>query len=390
MDRSLSPDEAPFRLEVVTDPGAIGDAWRALEAEAETVPFETHAWVATWIAAGALGPGVRPLILVGRRGDRLDLVLPLALDRVGPIRIARRLSGSHAGELRGLVRPGAAPDTASLAAALRALGRSEGVDAFVFEAVPAGLAPCLEGVGSARPSLDDAHAFRLDASFERLLAARNAGHKRKKLKQKEKILASAGDYRVTRAGTADEVEATLAAFFAQKGAALAARGSDDPFAASGVREAFRRMALAALGTDEPLLELTRLEAGGAIRAVIGASIRGGTLHALFASHAADDLARASPGETLFFRHIEAACGRGLAVYDMGQGRERYKESWCDETRRLVDVRLAVTALGRAAVALETAREVVKAAIRRDQRIWPLVRKWRARLAGRRAGAVESD
>ncbi|MDK9697148.1 MAG: GNAT family N-acetyltransferase, partial [Siculibacillus sp.] len=356
--------------------------------------FQTFDWTRTWIAAGALPAGTRPLILRGRRGEVTEFLLPLVVEPAGPLRLARRLGGSHASYFVGVRRAlAAAPTPDELRAALVAVGRAEGIDAFVFEAVPArwdGAAdPFVEGL-DARPSLDDGHAFRLGSSFEALLAGRNAGHKRKKTKAKEKLLEAAGGYRISVAVAPDEVEATLAAFFAQKGASLAARGIADPFAPPPVREAFRRLALASLGTEEPLLELTRLEAGGAVRAVIGASIRGGRLFALFASHTDDELARASPGETLFFRHIEAASRRGLAVYDMGVGAERYKASWCDERVELRDLQLPVTVAGRLLLALAGLVGRAKAAIRRNERAWTVVVRLRAALSGRTVAANEDE
>jgi CelD/BcsL family acetyltransferase involved in cellulose biosynthesis len=383
---SADPPRAGLVIDAVADPAVLAEDWRRLERDGVVSPFQSYDWVAAWIEAGALPAASRVLVIRGRRGAVTEFLLPVVVDRVGPLALARRLGGSHASYVLGAWRDlSAGIPPQAIRDGFAALARSEGIDAFALDAVPVawnGVAVPLAAALPARPSLDDAHAVRLDPSFETLVAARNAGHKRKKLKSKEKMLRAAGDYRITTAATAEEVEATLAAFFAQKAAALAARGIDDPFAAAPVREVWRRLALASLGSDAPLLELTRLEAGGAIRAVIGASIRDDRLYALFASFADDELTRASPGETLFFRHIEAACGRGLAVYDMGVGSERYKASWCDERIALVDLRLATSTAGRAFLGLTGLVERSKAAIRRDRRLWPLVARTRAWLVGR--------
>ncbi|WP_333824239.1 GNAT family N-acetyltransferase [Pinisolibacter sp.] len=384
---SIEP-RAPLVLDAVADPAAVADAWREIETGGGVLPFQAYDWVEAWIAAGATPPGSRPLVIRGRRGGTTEFLLPLVIERVGPVTVARRLAGSHAGYVLGAWRDLAAEiPPAEIRTGLLAVGRAAGVDAFVLDAVPTvwdGVANPLVAALPHAPSLDDGHVFRLGPSFDALLAGRNAGHKRKKVKAKEKLLVAAGDYRVSIAATSAEVEATLAAFFDQKSASLAARGIADPFAPTAVRDAFRRLAHTSLGSAAPLVELTRLEAGGKIRAVIGASIRGGRLYALFASFAEDELARASPGETLFFRHIEEACRRGLAVYDMGPGRERYKASWCDETVELVDLRLPVTLAGHLFLAVATAVGRAKAAIRRNERAWAFVAGWRARLAGRGA------
>ena len=374
-------------FDAVDDPAAVAEVWRELERNGCVMPFQSYDWVTTWLAVGASPAGARPMVIRARRDGVTEWLLPIVVERLGPVAIARRLGASHASYVLGAWRDlaaGLAPQ--EIRAGLLALARREGIDAFALDAVPVdwdGIAVPLAAALPRRPSLDDGHALRLTTSFEALLAGRNAGHKRKKLKVKERMLEAAGGYRISTAATAAEIEATLAAFFAQKAASLAARGTADPFAAPAVRDFWRRLAVASCGAARPIFELTRLEAGGAIRAVIGAAFGGGRLFALFASFADDELTRASPGETLFFRHIEASCRRGLAVYDMGVGSERYKAGWCDERVPLVDLRLAVTPAGRIVLALTGLRDRAKAAIRRDRRLWPLVRRLRARLAGHR-------
>lgn len=392
-----SPPEGPAEpliLDAIGAPAAVAGVWSAFAVGGRSVPFQGRDWVGAWIGAGAQPEGARLLVIRGRRGGATEFLLPLSVERVGPLRIARRLGGSHASYVLGLWRAEAEPIApGALRDGLLAIGRAEGIDGYALDAVPVeweGWANPLAAALPHRPSLDDGHFLRLPASFDALLAARNAGHKRKKVRAKEKLLQAAGDYRISTAASVSEIEATLAAFFAQKSAALGARGIADPFAAPAVRAFYRRLAIDSLGAPEPLLELTRLEAGGAIRAVIGSSLRGGRLYALFASFAQHELTRASPGETLFFRHIEAACGRGIAVYDMGVGSERYKASWCDERVPLVDLRLPVTLAGRLHGAATAAIGGAKAAIRRDERIWPLVKRLRARLGGRARGERETE
>ena len=383
----------PLVVDAVADPATLEATWRDLEHHGVVLPFQSFDWVSAWIAAGAGPPGARFVVIRGRRGDTTDFLLPLSVERSGPVTVARRLAGSHASYVLGARRDLASGTAAEIREALLAVARRVGIDVFALDGVPAawdGRPDPLVAAFTAAPSLDDGHAVRLAPNFEALLAGRNAAHKRKKVKAKERLLEAAGGYRVAVASTPAEAEATLAAFFAQKAAALAARGIADPFAAPAVRDFYRRLAVASLGAAEPVLELTRLEAGGAIRAVIGASIRGGRLFALFTSFADDELTRASPGETLFFRHIEAACRRGLAVYDFGIGGERYKASWCDERIALVDLRLPVTAFGRLHVAVTGLVGRLKAVIRRDDRLWAMVRLLRRRFAGRGPSEAGGD
>jgi CelD/BcsL family acetyltransferase involved in cellulose biosynthesis len=384
---SVSLDDAGRPTwDVLDDPHALAPAWRALETDGVTTPFQNFAWVSTWTAARA-GTGEVALV-VARRGDRLDAVLPFEIRRIGPLRIAHWLSGRHAGYNFGLWRRDAVPAPADIVAGLERIGRARGIDLFVLENMPLvwdGMANPLAGALRTHSALDDGHHLHLAPTFDALLAGRNAGHKRKKIRAKEKMLAAAGDYRIVTASSDDEAKTALAAFFAQKADSLSRLGIADPFAPGTVRAFYTALATG----ERPVLEVTRLEAGGAIRAVLGSIVGGTTSHQLFVSTARDEMARASPGETLFHRHIEAACARGLALYDMGMGAERYKASWCDRTTPLVTALHAVTPLGRAYGWAFALQGRLKARIRRDEKLWARVRGLRARVIGRRVGGDEA-
>ena len=380
-------DGAPT-LRVARDIAEIAAAWAALEREGVTVPFQSFAFVSTWIASGA-GVG-RPLLVTGWTGDRLDFVWPLEVTRRAGLATARWIGGSHASYGFGVWRREAVPTGETIARLMARLGREQGIDLFVLDAMPRlweGQDLPFAAAVCCRAALDDGHRFRLMPRFDDLIAARNGGHKRKKIKQKEKLLHAAGGYAITRAEGEAEIRATLRAFFAQKAASLAAQGIGDPFAEPAVRAFYEALALGA-GGEAPLLELTRLSAGGEIRAVLGSISWGDTSHQLFASAARDDLSRASPGETLFFRHIEAACGRGFALYDMGIGSERYKASWCDEVVPLVSAIVPVGIKGRIIGALIGALGRLKARVRRDAALWAKVKALRARVMGRGVEAPE--
>ena len=195
---SVAP--VPRSIEVIADPTAIAAAYGELSRVGVTTPFQTRDWVAAWVAAGAVEG--EAAIVTGWSGERLDFVLPFEILRVGAVAVARWMSGSHAGYNFGLWRREAVPDAGELAALFDTVGRRQRIDVFALDNMPRvwdGLAnPIAEAFG-ATAALDDGHRFRLPARFDELIARRNAGHKRKKLKQKEKLLTAAGDYRIGRA-----------------------------------------------------------------------------------------------------------------------------------------------------------------------------------------------
>lgn len=366
--------------DVVVDPRAIEPAWRALEASGAATSFQGFDWVSAWVSARASSDDV--LLVVARHGDRLDAVLPFEVRHRGPVRIARWLGGRHASYNFGLWRRDAIPASADIVAALDRIGRAWRIDLFQLDNMPlawGGVDNPLTAILPTRAALDDGHFFHLAPTFDALIAGRNAGHKRKKVRAKEKILTAAGGYRIATATTDDEARAALAAFFTQKAESLSRLGIADPFASPTVKAFYDALATG----ERRRLEVTWLEAGGAIRAVLGSIVEGPVSHQLFVSTARDEMARASPGETLFYRHIEAACARGLGIYDMGMGSERYKASWCDETVALACAMHAVTPLGRAIGWAIDLAERAKARLRRDEKLWARVRNLRARLIGHR-------
>ncbi|MDK9698057.1 MAG: hypothetical protein OEL76_16910, partial [Siculibacillus sp.] len=70
----------PLVVDAVADPAEVEAAWRALERDGSVPPFQTFDWTRTWIAAGALPAGTRPLILRGRRGEVTEFLLPLVVE----------------------------------------------------------------------------------------------------------------------------------------------------------------------------------------------------------------------------------------------------------------------------------------------------------------------
>ncbi|MBN8998240.1 MAG: hypothetical protein J0H54_02325, partial [Rhizobiales bacterium] len=140
-------DSAPAILdhsisaEIVAAAAAIEGEWRALADRAKVPVYQRYDWVDAFLRTVAAAQGIAPAILRIRVGGRTAAILPLGIERRGPLRIARMLGGGHANIRMPIVDPDAAnalADPAQLAevviAALRHAGRR--VDLLDLDALP--------------------------------------------------------------------------------------------------------------------------------------------------------------------------------------------------------------------------------------------------------------
>ncbi len=87
-------DAPRTHVSVVRDVGAVAALWDRLSARGVGSPFQTRAFVEAWFAH--LGRRAEPLIVTGETEWGEGFVLPLAVRRLGPARIAAFPGDSHA------------------------------------------------------------------------------------------------------------------------------------------------------------------------------------------------------------------------------------------------------------------------------------------------------
>ena len=63
--------------------------WRAFEQVTDCTPFQTFTWLSAWDRHIGQPHGIRPAVVIGRRGGEIVFLLPLAVE---PGRSARRLT----------------------------------------------------------------------------------------------------------------------------------------------------------------------------------------------------------------------------------------------------------------------------------------------------------
>src|SRR3954470_12380926 len=76
-------DPAHLSLSVHDSLAAIEQEWRRFEQTADCTPFQTFDWLSPWQRHIGKLNGVTPAIVIARRGDDIQMLLPLAVRR-GP------------------------------------------------------------------------------------------------------------------------------------------------------------------------------------------------------------------------------------------------------------------------------------------------------------------
>ena len=355
------PEDAPAalaRVETFERPWPALRAWREIEAFGTGSAYQTLGFVLPWYEHLAQNSGATPLVVVGYDAqERPAIVLPLAVKRRGPARLAMFAGGKHSNLNLPLMRPGFSLTPDAARGLLLSAARACSVDCFVLLNQPrgwGGVANPLATPGS-HPSPSFAYGATIGADAEAFLKRIDSASTRKKLRAKERKLAELGPLTYERATDVDRAHTILEAFVDQKTLRFSQKNRDPGFAHVAVR-AFLDAMSSGRGSGAISLEFYALSVGDRVVATYGGLPRGRAWHGMINSFNIDpQIARSSPAE-LLLRHIVRDLGsRGFERFDLGIGESRYKNAICNEEIALADLVLPATALGAAWAPIERCR-----------------------------------
>lgn len=378
---------AEVTLEIVQGLDAIEASWRALEADAVMTPYARFDWVAAY--QGCLSDSERNTRVAVVRSAAGDIValMPFQVEHRFGLRIAATIGSKHANYNLPVMRPGFAAGLNSDAARrlLLQAGRALEVDMIAISSAPVAWNgwpnPFAEG---GRPSASDAWALRLGPDGEEVLARSMSGDARKKMRNKARRLADAGEVRLLRASSETDVGRVLEAYLQQKQRRLDEQGITDPFADPGIRAFLYAASASRLAEGCPPIELYALLVDEQPVAVLGGASDGRRFSGMIVSFQAGPLDKFSPGEMLVTKVVKDLCERGFMWFDLGVGEARYKRSICDEVEALVDVLVPLTLRGRTATLARAALLGAKRRVKASPRAMSLVRRVQ-KLAARTRG-----
>ncbi len=321
--------------------------WQALYRDADAAPFLAWEWLSAW--QQWLNGARSPYLLCARAGGRLVGLLALGVETVPvwglptPLRKLSLLGAGFGGAdyLDVLALPAFAADVAD--AFFEHLERVARFDLFELDGLAADsptltrLAQRFEQAGNLRYRVEPRYTcpqIKLHGDWPALLKQSKRGDNfKRRLRQARNYNGFA--YRsITQPA---EVDAALERFLALHEPRWAEQGGSD-FSGHDALRAFhhdlvQRLAQAGLLRFEELW----LE-GNCVASIYG--LDDGKQFCYYNS--GYDLAwkHASPGLVLLGLSIEAACGRGLKLYDFLRGDEGYKFDWANSTRATLHVTLA--------------------------------------------------
>ena len=377
------PEDAPAalaRVETFERPWPALRAWREIEAFGTGSAYQTLGFVLPWYEHLAQNSGATPLVVVGYDAqERPAIVLPLAVKRRGPARLAMFAGGKHSNLNLPLMRPGFSLTPDAARGLLLSAARACSVDCFVLLNQPrgwGGVANPLATPGS-HPSPSFAYGATIGADAEAFLKRIDSASTRKKLRAKERKLAELGPLTYERATDVDRAHTILEAFVDQKTLRFSQKNRDPGFAHVAVR-AFLDAMSSGRGSGAISLEFYALSVGDRVVATYGGLPRGRAWHGMINSFNIDpQIARSSPAE-LLLRHIVRDLGsRGFERFDLGIGESRYKNAICNEEIALADLVLPATALGAAWAPIERCRLSAKRWVKKTPWALALVEQMRA-------------
>jgi len=357
-------------VDLLRDAAEAAAIWRDLIGTAPATIYQTRAFAEAWLSEIGRARSVEFAAFHLRAAGRSALLLPVAIERAGPIRVARFLGGKHANFNLPLMGSGFEMLTAGQTlAAIGEAARAAGLDVLVLINQPEtwqGSRNPLIGP-SARLAPSAGHLLHLDRDPDAVLIRLHSKEKRRKLRQKAKWLGQLGTVSFEEAQDAATAEAMLETYFRQKALRFERLGIDNPFA-SEADQAFLRQ-LAKPGSEgSTVLRLFALRLDQAYVSIWGAGTHAGSASGMITSFdETPAIARTSPGELLLERMLRQFCLEGLERFDFGVGEAPYKIFWSDETVPLYDLGIGLTQQGHVAASLIRQASAVKRAIKQSPR-----------------------
>ena len=368
------------RVEIFDDMAAAEPHWRSLEkADTLCTPYQNFDFLKLWQRHVGADAGMSAFIVAGFNVAHEPLFLwPFGSRRIGRLIGVEFLGGKHANFNMALWRRDLAAtiDADELRRAISRLSREADFISLANQPLtwngatnPFALLPHQRAAnfGFSGPLVPD---------FDALLRARTNADTRKKMRKKERALASFGELRFERATAPDDVRRVLDAFFKQKTARMRAIGVPDAFAAPGVRRFIEAATTERLADGGSPIELYALSVDDIIVATIGGIVGGGRFCAMFNSIIQGHFAIQSPGEQLILRLVRSCCERGLDTFDLGVGEARYKHLLCGDAEPLFDSYLPLSPAGRLMALSFSIGAAAKRAIKQSPALWSLVRTLR--------------
>ncbi len=350
--------------------------WQALEVDAVCTPFHGYAWTHAWRTHVEAAGQARAAIVVGRDDKGIvQMILPLALRKHGPVTALEWLAGQHATYTGGLFRP----------SFLNQLSKTDFLDLWsrVVEVLPPfdivqflAQMPMIDGEVNptthlgAKENASPYFCITIDAEWEDLHRQRRSKSTRRSERRRERQLNEIGPMKFETHYDGPALAQATEVMFKQRSARFGEQGIHDFLSDPGMADFYR-----ALTKMTPRIHgmegfVSSLSVGDTMAAGLLNLIHKNKNYALVSSMTTDEVLRKpSPGEILMRHTLEHCCDKGLDAYDCGGGYDIYKDSWSDIKFRTADTVAPRTLLGSAYAGSFNGFLAAKSHIKQSPALW---------------------
>jgi CelD/BcsL family acetyltransferase involved in cellulose biosynthesis len=376
------------RVGIIEDMAGAESHWRALEqGNCLATPYQRYDFLKLWQRHIGAPAGIAPFIVVGFNASGTPLFLwPFGRRMLAGLRIVEFLGGKHSNFNMGLWRRDivAGIEADALRGVLARLSGSADILKLTNQPLTWGGTTNPFALLQHQRAANFGFSGALIPDYEALLRAHTNSATRKKMRKKERALASYGNVRFEPARGPNEIRRVLDVFFKQKSARMQTLGVRDAFAPPRVRRFIEAAATEQIPGGMSLIEIYSLSVGDIVVATYGGMVSGGRFCAMFNSIIKDRYASESPGEQLLAMLVQHSCARGLDTFDLGIGQANYKTLFCEDAEPLFDSYLPLGVGGRFLTFAYGTAARTKRAVKQHAALWSLVRalrRLRARLSG---------
>jgi CelD/BcsL family acetyltransferase involved in cellulose biosynthesis len=354
-DRTADQDAQPEAgriagVDIVRDLAAAEGIWRGLEgAQTSFTPYQRFDFLSSWQRQVGTREGLTPFIVIGYDAERRPLLLlPFTLRHAYGARCASFMGGKHSTFNMALFdRDFAASATeADLEALTSAISQRGEADVLALHQQPLRWRdlPNPLALLPHQPAANDCPVLVIEPGAAPPALISNSF--RRRLKGKERKLASLPGYRSYVAASEADIARLLDWFFRIKPLRMAEQKLPNVFADPGIEEFVRSACTAELAGGRHAIDIHALECDEEVIAIFAGVADGHRFSMMFNTYTMSANSKYSPGLILMRDIIDHYAGLGYRALDLGIGSDDYKRLFCKDDEPIFDSFIPLNARGR--------------------------------------------
>ena len=367
-------------IDIVRDLTAAEAIWRGLEsAQTSFTPYQRFDFLSAWQRHVGAREGLVPFIVIGYDAERRPLLLlPLALRHAYGARCAGFMGGKHSTFNMALFdRDFAASATlADLDGLIAAISQRSEADVLALHQQPLRWRELRNPLALLphQPSANDCPLLRIEPGAAPAALVSNSF--RRRLKGKERKLASLPGYRSHIASTEADITRLLDWFFRVKPLRMAEQKLPNVFADAGIEEFIRGACTAPLGNGKHAIDIHALECDEEVIAIFAGVADGHRFSMMFNTYTMSGNSRYSPGLILMRDIIDHYAGKGYRALDLGIGSDDYKRLFCKDDEPIFDSFIPLSARGTLAASVMSGVNRTKRLVKHNPALLEMAQKLR--------------